>query len=425
MPSGQHRTSDRLRVADADDSRDVVDSPAAAHLPRDVPGRSVLRVGPHQVLTFQAAYSGGPPHQARWSARRSGRPSAGGPRSERPDGANRAGRAAVDAVRRAHRALGGPSTPALARPRSRHDRALDARLAQHQNPNRRRSRPRSRGTLLTIGSADPARRAATGPTPRRPRRPGCWWSSAARIRSDHDAAHDRHRGRRRSDPASRSMRSTAARPGAPVGLDRVGDVVVIDDVERVMDCCAARCRLVAGSPTASTHRAPPPDHRRHRRVRGGDRSGERRRSDRPAHPARDEGRAVDIHVVAAAGRRSEVPPAIFSALGQRIVLRCGTVDDALMLGVPLDVAEGPTRPGLPGAPAWPFRSRRPTAADRRPRHVAALRSDGTTRSGVPRLPTSFADPPSRPTGTSPGGCRSACTATTSPPSISTWRTTPR
>ncbi|MFN7152022.1 MAG: FtsK/SpoIIIE domain-containing protein, partial [Microthrixaceae bacterium] len=49
-----------LRVADEDDSRDVVESPVAASFPRDSPGRAVLRVGPHRSVTAQVAWCGGP-----------------------------------------------------------------------------------------------------------------------------------------------------------------------------------------------------------------------------------------------------------------------------------------------------------------------------------------------------------------------------
>lgn len=48
-----------LRMADAEDSRDVVDRPDAAAIERDRPGRAVLRVGPGQLVEVQTAFSGG------------------------------------------------------------------------------------------------------------------------------------------------------------------------------------------------------------------------------------------------------------------------------------------------------------------------------------------------------------------------------
>ena len=53
-----------LRVADEDDSLDVVDSTAAAHLPRSAPGRVVVRAGPGRMAEVQIAYSAAP-HVAR------------------------------------------------------------------------------------------------------------------------------------------------------------------------------------------------------------------------------------------------------------------------------------------------------------------------------------------------------------------------
>jgi S-DNA-T family DNA segregation ATPase FtsK/SpoIIIE len=49
-----------LRLPDGDDSDDVVGSRAAAELPRDIPGRALVRLGHDALLTTQVAYSGGP-----------------------------------------------------------------------------------------------------------------------------------------------------------------------------------------------------------------------------------------------------------------------------------------------------------------------------------------------------------------------------
>ncbi|SNX98422.1 DNA segregation ATPase FtsK/SpoIIIE, S-DNA-T family [Geodermatophilus sabuli] len=50
-----------LRTTDEGDSRDVLGSPSAAHLPTDVPGRAYLRVGGSTPLLFQAARVAGAP----------------------------------------------------------------------------------------------------------------------------------------------------------------------------------------------------------------------------------------------------------------------------------------------------------------------------------------------------------------------------
>ena len=54
-----------LRVQDGADSRDVIDRPDAADLPRHRPGRALARVGSGEVVAFQAARVTGPPVGAR------------------------------------------------------------------------------------------------------------------------------------------------------------------------------------------------------------------------------------------------------------------------------------------------------------------------------------------------------------------------
>jgi len=48
-----------LRVADDDESTDVLGVPTAAHISRNTPGRGVYRAGPKEIRTFQAGYVGG------------------------------------------------------------------------------------------------------------------------------------------------------------------------------------------------------------------------------------------------------------------------------------------------------------------------------------------------------------------------------
>ena len=48
-----------LRVADTDDSDDVLGSPMAAYFDSDIPGRAVSKTGPGRLITFQTAYVGG------------------------------------------------------------------------------------------------------------------------------------------------------------------------------------------------------------------------------------------------------------------------------------------------------------------------------------------------------------------------------
>jgi len=48
-----------LRMADVDDSNDVLGTPMAAHVDPDLPGRTAVRTGPGRVVAFQSAYVGG------------------------------------------------------------------------------------------------------------------------------------------------------------------------------------------------------------------------------------------------------------------------------------------------------------------------------------------------------------------------------
>ena len=48
-----------LRMADADDSTDVLGVSDAAYFPPNIPGRAAAKTGPGRLTTFQAAYSGG------------------------------------------------------------------------------------------------------------------------------------------------------------------------------------------------------------------------------------------------------------------------------------------------------------------------------------------------------------------------------
>lgn len=47
-----------LRVADEDDSRDVLGSPEAAFFDPNLPGRAVSKTGPGRLVPFQTAYAG-------------------------------------------------------------------------------------------------------------------------------------------------------------------------------------------------------------------------------------------------------------------------------------------------------------------------------------------------------------------------------
>ncbi len=66
-----------LRVQDAADSTDVIGDAAAAHLPRSIPGRTIMRLGVDEAVTFQTAHCTTPIRSAETSDRLTVRESSG------------------------------------------------------------------------------------------------------------------------------------------------------------------------------------------------------------------------------------------------------------------------------------------------------------------------------------------------------------
>ncbi len=109
-----------LRVTDAAESHDVVDSADAAALPRALPGRAVVRTGPSSLVTVQTARIGGrapgatgtrPPIVVTplpWSCVGAPAPALPAP-AEEPEQESTDLYAVVEALRAASDALGGPS----------------------------------------------------------------------------------------------------------------------------------------------------------------------------------------------------------------------------------------------------------------------------------------------------------------------------
>ena len=105
-----------LRVTDRHDSNDVIDSPAAARIPRQRPGQALARLGPSELIAFQSALVTGTTPGGSAGLRVG---SAGEPKqhADSEQGRDPAGRsdldAVVDAVRTAHRRRGGraPRSP--------------------------------------------------------------------------------------------------------------------------------------------------------------------------------------------------------------------------------------------------------------------------------------------------------------------------
>ena len=105
-----------LRVTDRHDSNDVIDSPAAARIPRQRPGQALARLGPGELIAFQSALVTGTTSVGSAGLRvgSAGEPSQ---HADSEQGRDPAGRsdldAVVEAVRTAHRRRGGraPRSP--------------------------------------------------------------------------------------------------------------------------------------------------------------------------------------------------------------------------------------------------------------------------------------------------------------------------
>lgn len=319
-----------LRVADEDDSRDVVDGPEAAHLPTDAAGRAFLRLGPTERLQLQVADSGAA-HRHR--ARASCVPLAGPP----AEATELAGPVQLDvAVSRCRSAATG-----IDRPRRPWVEPLPVRvdalalraplrpgglvIGMLDRPSQQcRSTAEfdlgERGGLLVLGAGRSGRTSALG--------------AVARA-----AVADRRR------PTIVYGIDSGRGLGSLVGMIGAGghlaDVVASDDAERVL-------RLL-------------------RTLRPG--AGERR-SDRVVvlldgvgnfvehHEHVNRGEANDllrsialdgpsdgVHLVAAARRLAEIPVALANALEGRLLLRCATPDDAAALGGPAELADVGLPPG--------------------------------------------------------------------------------
>jgi S-DNA-T family DNA segregation ATPase FtsK/SpoIIIE len=321
-----------LRVADPEDSRDIVDTPAAAHLPRRRPGRAIVRVGPGVTSTLQTAYCGDPPEtrppvRARWLT------DAGTPDTDAADAVLPAGSpgqaseldTAVATVREAaERIEASPpvrpwldplpahlelsDVPASDRPGVLHLGLVD-RPEQQRRSELRLDLARDGGATI-VGASGSGRSTA--------------------LRTIVDAARRARDERWHVDvvDGAGDLRDLA-------GTGVVGDVIDVHDAERVLRLLRRTDREI----------------RRRRSEVGGswprlvvavdgiaafeDRYERLDRGvavDLLARIARD-GRAVGVHPIITAHRRGEVPVGLAGLLPARIVLRCATADDAALLGL--------------------------------------------------------------------------------------------
>jgi S-DNA-T family DNA segregation ATPase FtsK/SpoIIIE len=379
-----------LRVADEHESRDVVEVGDAATIPRDRPGRAVLRCGsdaPREVQVASCSASPTGVERVRsWAL--------GARPPELPGGDDPAAVSRLVAL--VASAAGRSGRPVPARPWIE---PLPERCVAHELP-------AATGTRFAVGWVD---------RPDEQRRDPLWLDLS-------------HHGGVLVLGASGSGRTTTLRTiveqlgpragGSPdgwgaagptwvhaidsgSGLDglrgwsHVGDVIGVDDHERVLRLLRAthaELLLRSGRAGASVRPGDEPAPRRVLVVDGlgvfdevASRVNRGEAIDLLERVARD-GRRVGIHVVVATPRRADVSPSLAAALGWQLALRSAHADDALLLGLDAASAHPDVPPGrghvfgelvqiaVPGTPTHrPTDTTDPTQrADGRPHAIGRL-----------------------------------------------------
>ncbi|HMR94913.1 MAG TPA: FtsK/SpoIIIE domain-containing protein [Microthrixaceae bacterium] len=347
-----------LRVADEEDSRDVIDGVDAAHLPAGHPGRAVLRLGPGRRSTLQVASTTGaaaldqrvvvqdlqpgPTTAVEWA-----RPGTGptDPASSSPTELD----AAVDRCRSV-----AASEPGRVAPRRPWLEPLPEHL--ERSALERPSRPGA----VVIGLADlPAEQRRTTVEVDLERRGGVLVMGAPR--SGRSGTLRTIAAASVSDPRTLTTVHAIDNGRSLDGIEQTAgaggtvDVPVgADDAEatlRLLRSLRRRCR------TGGTGAEDPGSRgrvvllvdgigafvERHERVNRGE-------AVDLLTALAGEGPASGVHLAVTAGRAAEVPPAILTVLDQRLLLRCATPDDAAVLDV-VD-PHGPARnPASPDPPA--------------------------------------------------------------------------
>lgn len=344
-----------LRTTDEQDSRDVVDLPDAAHLPRQVPGRAVIRVGPGQAVRVQTAHGAArlaPTPPVRIEALGSGA-SISTALGEQDSTTTAAGPTPLElAVRTARAAADLTGWTGGDRPWidplpdqvdldqvdldrveregcGSRDGAGGLVIGLVDRPDLRRHDPlvldlARDGNALVVGAS------GTGRT-----------TTLATIA----AAAARQRGRTWQlavvSAAPERSGTTAIRT-----WPSVVDVIDVADAERVLRLL----RLVA----ARLDREVPVDPAAERTVvvvdgiaafeERYDRLNRGEAIELLTRIARD-GRSVGVHVVVTAQRRGEVPVGLLGLLGARLVLRCGSSEEASLWGLSDEAADPDLPPG--------------------------------------------------------------------------------
>jgi S-DNA-T family DNA segregation ATPase FtsK/SpoIIIE len=353
-----------LRMADTDDSQDILGSPMAAYFSPSIPGRGAAKTGPGRIQGFQAGYAGG------WTTRAPARPrieivemdfgsgQAWEPEAddvaEQPEGPNDIARI-VDNVSRAAVELGirQPRKPWLAELAAAYDFSL--------LPN-----PRTDEKLLLGVADDPAHQAQ--PTVfYEPDRDGNMAilggggsGKSTALRTLAIAAAITARGGPMQvygiDCAANGLQMLEQLP-------HVGAVLDGEDAERIGRLLRRLRALIearsekfaevrAGSISEYRRLAGVPDEPRILLVLDGlsafRESYEFKTGMRHFELFQQiatDGRRVGVHVVVTGERTNALPPSLAASIQRRVVLRMASQDDYAILGLPKDVLTSASPPG--------------------------------------------------------------------------------
>nr|WP_255480938.1 FtsK/SpoIIIE domain-containing protein [Quadrisphaera sp. RL12-1S] len=352
-----------LRLADAEDSDDVVGDPAAAEIDPSVPGRALARSGPTSLTPFQAAYAGGRSGSGRPAAAEvsveglgaGGRPwpSASSSTADDDDGPTDVTRL-VGALQTAAQLaeLPTPRRPwleplgdgyDLADLRQRHDRELVLGMADdpdHQRQLPVAFHPDSEGNLLVLGTGGSGKSTALRTL-----------AVAAAITPRGGPVH------------VHALDFAGGGLAILEGLPHVGSVVSGDDGERVVRLLARLRALVeergrryaaARASTITEYRelAGAPEEPRVLVLLDG--LGAFREAYEVGRGApwftallqvASDGRAVGVHLAVSNDRPGGIPPALASSVQRRLVLRLASEDDYALVDVPKDVLGAASPPG--------------------------------------------------------------------------------
>jgi S-DNA-T family DNA segregation ATPase FtsK/SpoIIIE len=410
-----------LRTAHGDESRDVLDDPVAAHLPRAHPGRAVMRVGSGAPVVLQSAHCGteqstmppvtvGPLQPTAWDHPEPARGADPAVAASPLDAAVRVAAAAAGRrrQRRTHRPWLDPLPDHLAledlapedlapedlaaegtrsRDGSVADRPTAEREPHQAEPAHRADHP----GVLVVGLIDRPELQRRDPLELDLAHSGGALVVGAGGSGRSTALHTMAVAAwRHADPWELYVIDAAPAHSVLAEVGSVGDVIDVADSERVLRLLRSTAQLVTDRARAGRADPRPGGPARRVLVVDGIAAFEQRydRLDRGAAVElltsilRD-GRAVGVHVVVTAHRRAEVPAELLGLLGCRWVLRCASDDDASTWGLGPAAADRRLPPGrchVEGALA------QVAVADARgaaPRSRAA----GAAPPPVPRLPT--------------------------------------